>query len=110
MSAKTEKKLENLENDVVNMEEKFKEFQEKLRRKKEKTEETRNLAIVEIVRERSVSISQLKAALDNGGKLLDNPANTSAGITPISISKAIAKETAKNFNNEREETELEEIN
>jgi butyrate kinase len=72
MSSKTEKKLENLENDVEVMEQKFKEFAERIRAKKAKTEETRNLAIVEIVREQNVSISDLKAMLSKGGKQIGN--------------------------------------
>jgi len=68
MSAKTEKKLENLENDVKVIEEKQKEIAEKLRTKKAKTEETRNLVIVEIVRENNVSINDLKEIIKSGGK------------------------------------------
>jgi butyrate kinase len=69
MSARTEKKLEALENDVKIMEEKQKEMAERLKNKKAKTEETRNLAIVEVVRENNVTLGDLKAILKNGGKL-----------------------------------------
>ncbi|MDR2532342.1 MAG: DUF4315 family protein [Oscillospiraceae bacterium] len=72
MSTRTEKKLETLENDVKIMEEKQKQIAERLRNKKAKTEETRNLAIVEIVREQNVSISELRQMLSNGGKQLSN--------------------------------------
>jgi len=110
MSAKseiTEKKLENLENDVVNMEEKVKELQERLRQKKVKTEETRNLAIVEIVRERNMSISDLKTILNGGGKLLDNP--KSGAANPVQIPEAVTS-AAEKTNNRKENTDYEEIN
>jgi len=68
MSARTEKKLEALENDVKIMEDKQRAMAERLRNKKTKTEETRNLVIVEIVRENNVSINDLKAILKGGGK------------------------------------------
>ena len=106
MSAKTEKKLENLENDVEKMEVKYKEFQEKIRKKREKTEKTRNLAIVEIVRENKVPISVLKIILNNGGKPLDNL--NSGNTIPVKTTQAVMKETAKNSKIESEE-EYEEI-
>jgi len=66
MASKTEKKLELLENDVAVMEEKYKKLAESLRQKRIKAEETRNIAIVEIVRENKLSIDDLKTILANG--------------------------------------------
>ena len=63
MFHKTEKKLENLDNDVVSIEAKMKEYAEKLRLKKEKREETMKSAIVELVRENNLSLTDLKSII-----------------------------------------------
>jgi len=101
MSVKTEKRLENLENDVNVMEEKFKEFAERLKAKKVKTEETRNLAIVEIVRENNVSIGDLKALINNGGNPPETPKIEKA--SPVKIPVQPEKFTNGKENEENEE-------
>ena len=106
MSAKTEKKLENLESDVVSIQEKIKAFNEKLREKKEKTEETRNLAIVEIVRENNFSIGELKAAI-NGVKLLDTPKD--GQLTPVQTTAAVVS-AAEKINQRKDSDYEEELN
>ena len=63
MFIKTEKKLEDLDNDVVSIEAKMKEYAEKLRQKKEKREETMKSAIVELVRENNLSLNDLKGII-----------------------------------------------
>jgi len=88
MSARTEKKLEALENDVKAMEERQKEMAERLRSKKAKVVETHNLAIVEIVREKNVTISDLKAIL-SGGKTPKTTITTAE--KPITTRKEITE-------------------
>lgn len=102
MSAKTEKRLENLEKDVVSMEEKFKEFAEKIKAKKVKTEETRNLAIVEIVRENNVSIGDLKALINNGGNPPEVP-------EPVPVQLPGKPDKPEKFTQGKENEENEEI-
>ena len=100
MSARTEKKLEKIDNDVVSIEQKIKEYTEKLRQKKEKREETRDLAIVEIVRDMNISIGELKTILNNGGKLLDS-------VPPL-VQTTEAVTSAAEKSNYRKEIENEE--
>jgi len=105
MATKTEKKLELLENDVTTMEEKHKEFAERLRKKKLKAEEIRNLAIVEIVRENNISITELKTILNNSCKFAD--INSPLEI-PGELTGANKNETIKN-GKEENNNELENI-
>lgn len=109
MISKTEKKLEHLENDVAVMEEKFKQFAEQLRKKKQKTEDTRNLAIVEIVRDSNYSIGELKTILLNG-KPPDIPEVGNAAPVEIPEELTGEKENEIEKNQKRKETtEHEEI-
>jgi butyrate kinase len=89
MSARTEKKLEALENDVKIMEDKQRAMAERLRNKKTKTEETRNLVIVEIVRENNVSIGELKTIINNGGKLLGNNSVGQDALALVQTTQAV---------------------